>query len=745
MVLMQYITIKKYLFWLLGQNNNSESLNSRYFWLIYANLALILSFGGLLLLSSSHISQTILTLGLVFCAVVVTTFILYHFKNNLREQALQHKLLEVVMKLPKGVIITDKSGKVLFVNELMHKLLPVPTGSQLLDIIGKTQNKTLIQSFAELQASILSKNRVQTEIVIAEKYWHIDVYSPEEAKNYYLWVCQDAFSTTDTTQSFNNVYSLHNYRSIFEFAPVGIAVLDKNLKIIRGNQKFRLDIARCNDINELSFFDDLLDIKDRSEAVKLLNKISEEDGEAASIELTFKNGNTLSANCNRIKPTNEDENGSSGLILHFFDNSEQKALHLQLMQSQKMQAMGQLAGGIAHDFNNLLTAIIGFCDLLLSRHSPSDQSFTDLMQIKQNANRAANLVRQLLAYSKQQTLQPQVLNIAEALSELTVLLQRLVGINISLDIVYGRELGLIKVDKGQFEQVIVNLIVNARDAIGGDGQITIDIHQKVYKRAQRVRHDIIPVGEYVAVEVSDTGSGIPESHLEQIFDPFFSTKELGQGTGLGLSTVYGIVKQTGGYIIVNTEVDKGTKFIILFPAYCDEVSVQDEKLLQDHVKLVDLQEIKADTTGQGTILFVEDEDSVRLFGARALKDKGYKVIEARNGEEALEFVKSMADRTDAVIDLMITDVVMPGMDGPELVRNVHEIFPGLKVIYISGYAEDSFRTKVGNDAKIKFLAKPFNLKTLAVKVKEVMIGDDITAAVLLDQRERSSQSTIVAG
>ena len=708
-----------------NKGNLTDVPNNSYFFLMYANLFFLLFFGIILIFTSTQTSQIILSIGLTICSVVVMGIILYHFQRHISRNTLQRKLMGVFAKIPKALLVTDANGRVLFSNELMAQLLGITSGCKLFDVINNTQDKGLIHSFADLQASILTKPRVQSEVLINNKYWHMDVYTTDNNQKYFMWVCQDAFQAPDTIQNFTDIHALHNYRSIFEFAPVGIVVLDQNFKIIRGNKKFRMDIAGSPDINDLIFFDGLLEESHRSEVIKMLQKIFDEDGSDTPIEISFKNGKTLSANCNRIKSTNDDLNDSCGLILHFFDNREQKALHQQLMQSQKMQAMGQLAGGIAHDFNNLLTAIIGFCDLLLSRHSPSDQSFTDLMQIKQNANRAANLVRQLLAFSKQQTLQPQVLNISEALSELTVLLQRLVGINISLDIIHGRDLSPIKVDKGQFEQVIVNLAVNARDAIQGEGKITINTSIKTYKRAHRVRHDTIPAGDYIAIEVSDTGTGIEEQHLEQIFDPFFSTKELGHGTGLGLSTVYGIIKQTGGYIFVNTELGKGSKFIILFPAHLEEEATEEQLNVANEIKQVEHHEAMSDTTGQGTILFVEDEDSVRLFGARALKDKGYKIIEARNGEEALGFVRSIADRDDATIDLMITDVVMPGMDGPELVKNVHEVFPGLKVIYISGYAEDSFRQRVGNEANIRFLPKPFSLKALALKVKEVMSDSDI--------------------
>ena len=319
-------------------------------------------------------------------------------------------------------------------------------------------------------------------------------------------------------------------------------------------------------------------------------------------------------------------------MLHFIDVTEQKNLEAQFAQSQKMQAVGQLAGGVAHDFNNLLTAMIGFCDLLLMRFKPGDPSFADIMQIKQNANRAANLVRQLLAFSRQQTLQPRILDITDVLVELSHLLRRLIGENIELKVVHGRDLGLAKVDQGQLEQVIINLAVNARDAMPGGGTLTIRTANHTQTGSVRRGAETLPAGDYVVIEVVDTGIGIPKENLERIFEPFFSTKEIGSGTGLGLSTVYGIVKQTGGFIFVDSETGKGATFQIYLPRY--QQSDIAAAARADPAEAPAVQ----DTTGTGTVMLVEDEDPVRIFGARALRNKGYTVIEARSGEAALELM-----------------------------------------------------------------------------------------------------------
>ena len=407
-----------------------------------------------------------------------------------------------------------------------------------------------------------------------------------------------------------------------------------------------------------------------------------------------------------------DLNLGGGLALHVIDVTEQKNLEIQFAQSQKMQAVGQLAGGVAHDFNNLLTAMIGFCDLLLLRFQPGDPSFADIMQIQQNANRAANLVRQLLAFSRQQTLQPRVLNITDVLVDLSHLLRRLIGEDIELKVIHGRDLGPIKVDQGQLEQVIINLVVNARDAMPGGGTLTIRTANVRSTQAERRGHEVMPAGDYVLVEVADTGVGIPGGNLGRIFDPFFSTKELGSGTGLGLSTVYGIVKQTGGFVFVDSCPGRGAVFDIYLPRYeATDASISARTDVSEHSAGKDL-------TGRGTVLLVEDEAPVRKFGARALRNKGYKVIEAESGEAALEVIRNTAEQ----IDLLITDVVMPRLDGPGLVREVREIRSDIKVIFISGYAEDAFRRRLDSESDIDFLSKPFSLKQLATKVKDV-IGD----------------------
>jgi len=516
--------------------------------------------------------------------------------------------------------------------------------------------------------------------------------------------------------------SEHRFQRIFEEAPVGIVETDTRGTISACNGAFRDMVHPTRGRLVGRPVADLIAREDRSKIDRGLGVLAVSTASASPTEVRLV-GERDAVAALYVSLIDDAVGAPAGYILHFIDNTEQRKLELQFAHSQKMQAVGQLAGGVAHDFNNLLTAMIGFCDLLLIRHRPGEQSFADIMQIKQTASRAANLVRQLLAFSRQQALLPRVLDITDVLAELSHMIRRLIGENIELEMNHGRDLKLVKVDQGQLEQVIINLAVNARDAMAaradvgaaGAGVLTIRTANESVSRPRRRQGEEIPAGDYVKIEVTDTGSGIPAEILERIFDPFFSTKEAGSGTGLGLSTVYGIVKQTGGFIFVDTEEGRGTCFAILLPAHEAPPARSGEGQARDKGEAK-----PRDLTGRGTVLLVEDEDPVRRFGARALRNKGYDVLEAPSGQAALDIIAA-AERP---IDLMVSDVVMPKMDGPTLVGKVRESHPNMKVVFISGYAEDTFRERLGSDVDIHFLPKPFSLKQLAAKVKEIMEGPE---------------------
>ncbi len=407
----------------------------------------------------------------------------------------------------------------------------------------------------------------------------------------------------------------------------------------------------------------------------------------------------------KISLSRIEENGAPLLIAVLNDATELKTLEAQFVQSQKMQAIGQLAGGVAHDFNNLLTAISGHCDLLLLRHDQGDTDYGDLVQINQNANRAASLVGQLLAFSRKQNLQPEVLDLRDTLSELTHLLNRLVGEKVTLSLSHDPGLRPIRADKRQLEQVLMNLVVNARDAMPEGGEIRIETAGVTLSKDLERDRARVPAGEYVVVKVSDKGTGIPSDKLHKIFEPFYTTKAVGKGTGLGLSTAYGIVKQSGGFIFVDSAPGSGTCFSLYFPAH-DKVIEKASSAPVEKVKLTGKQ-------GEGVILLVEDEAPVRAFASRALRLRGYTVLEAESAEDALKTLEDEA----LIVDVFVTDVIMPGMDGPSWVKKAMVERPDVKVIFVSGYAQEDV---VDHQAKIPnsvFLPKPFSLSDLTNTVQ----------------------------
>ena len=402
--------------------------------------------------------------------------------------------------------------------------------------------------------------------------------------------------------------------------------------------------------------------------------------------------------------------GEATVLLSLKDDTEESKLKRQIAQATKMQAVGQLAGGVAHDFNNILTAILGHCDLMAMRHVPGDIDYDDIQQIKHNSNRAAALTRQLLAFSRQQTLRPQVLQLPEVIAEVSNLLRRLLGERIKLEVKHGRDLGLVRADRGQLEQVIVNLAVNARDAMPEGGRLTLQTYSVSAGEVRRMRSDIMPIADYTALKVADTGHGIPLDILGKIFEPFFTTKEIGKGTGLGLSTVYGIVKQTDGFIFADSEIGHGTSFVIYLPVH--HAPAAEPLGPPRNPETI----APAEMWGTGTILLVEDEAMVRAVAERALTRQGYQVLAAASGEEALDLLES-----EERIDLLISDVVMPGMDGPTLVRRVRQDYPQLRVLFMSGYAEEQLRKSIDIE-QVAFLSKPFSVQQLAVAARDTMAG-----------------------
>jgi two-component system cell cycle sensor histidine kinase/response regulator CckA len=401
--------------------------------------------------------------------------------------------------------------------------------------------------------------------------------------------------------------------------------------------------------------------------------------------------------------------GEAAVLLGLTDSSEETRLKRQVAQATKMQAVGQLAGGVAHDFNNVLTAILGTCDLMLLRHTPGDSDYDDIQQIRANSNRAASLTRQLLAFSRQQTLRPEVLQLPDVVAETSQMLRRLIGEKIQFSVSHDRDLGPVRADPSQLGQVIMNLVVNARDAMPRGGRLTLTTRRVTAADVRAMRSEIVPVGDYTALVVEDTGSGIAPEHIGKIWEPFFTTKEQGRGgamggTGLGLSTVYGIVKQSGGFIFADSEPGRGTRFTIYLPVHHGppDASVPAKP------------PPPSAWAGGGSVLLVEDEDTVRLVAERALTRQGYKVSTARDGEEGLDLV-----RQGGRFDIVVSDVVMPSMDGPAMAREIRKLAPALPVLFMSGYAEEQLRRQIPI-ANVHFLPKPFSVQQISDKVASVL-------------------------
>ncbi len=408
--------------------------------------------------------------------------------------------------------------------------------------------------------------------------------------------------------------------------------------------------------------------------------------------------------------------GEPAVLLGLTDTTEETRLKRQVAQATKMQAVGQLAGGVAHDFNNVLTAILGTCDLMLMRHTPGDSDYDDIQQVRANSNRAASLTRQLLAFSRQQTLRPEVLQLPDVVSDVSQMLKRLIGQRIQLIVQHDRDLGPVRADPTQLEQVIVNLVVNARDAMlakdsKGTGEVSkllLQTKRVTMADVRAMRSEVLPQAEYTALVIEDTGGGIPPEHLGKIWEPFFTTKETGKGTGLGLSTVYGIVKQSGGFIFAESEVGKGTRFTVYLPVYFAAPDAT-PRLAEQVVAAP-----RKEWSGGGRVLLVEDEDPVRIVAERALTRAGYTVIAAHDGEEGLEIVEGGAE-----FDVIVSDVVMPVVDGPAMVREIRKTHPDLPVLFMSGYAEEQLRRQI-DIADVHFLPKPFSVQQLTDRLGEIL-------------------------
>ena len=519
------------------------------------------------------------------------------------------------------------------------------------------------------------------------------------------------------------------FTRFFNNTPMAIASVDARGKILRTNgpflQMFHGLVTR-DDMERGALLETMLREDDRKAFQDALSQAADKQGEITPIDSRRADNDERHFRfyVNAVIEHSE-ETPEEAAIIYAVETTEQKALEAQMAQTQKMNAVGTLAGGIAHDFNNVLTAILLSADHLLMSLRPSDSSFADLIEIKRNANRAAVLVRQLLAFSRKQTMRPTVLSMTDVIGDLRMLVDRLTGSNVKLELEFGRDLWPVKTDLGQFEQVLINLAVNARDAMPEGGTITVKTRNVEAEETARLNHRGMEVGDYVLIEITDEGTGIPPEVMEKIFEPFFTTKDVGKGTGLGLSMVYGIIKQSGGYIYPESEVGKGTTFRIYLPRHVEDEAEKAATAAEAAAALeagaAKQAKIAADgpedlTGGSAVVLLVEDEEAVRRGGKRMLEARGYEVHEAGTGVEALEVLAELEGK----VDIVVSDVVMPEMDGPTLLVELRKDYPDMKFIFVSGYAEDAFARNLPADAKFGFLAKPFSLKQLATSVREML-------------------------
>src|SRR6187399_3302093 len=640
-------------------------------------------------------------------------------------QELQHAI-DYLDHAPAGFFSVNGNGDISYLNATLaswldHDLAQVGSGGlKLADIVsgnGASLLTTLAAAPGEVKTEVMDIDfKTRGGRTVPVRLFHKVAFGADGVPGASrTLVLNRARGETDDPQRTAEV----RFMRFFQSTPMAIATVDKTGKISRTNALFarmfpdalgdgRSIIAAVSD-------------RDREPLESAIRQAAAGQSEVAPVDAGLTGGGERYG---RFFVSPVAEGDAEAAIVYVLETTGQRSLENQVNQRARMESVGQLAGGIAHDFNNVLSAIMMATDFLLNAHKPTDPSFQDIMQIKQNANRAASLVRQLLAFSRRQTLRPQVLDLGETLSDLGMLLKRLIGEKVALEIVHGRDLWPVKVDISQFEQVIVNLVVNARDAMPDGGKLTVRTTNVTADECAKYDYKGMPKADYVLVEVSDTGTGIPSEIIDKIFEPFFTTKEVGKGTGLGLSTVYGIVKQTGGFIYADSETG-WTTFRIFLPRHvpgAEEVLAQipavDAPAIVGAMSAADsmARAATADLTGQGTILLVEDEDGLRALNARGLTSRGYTVLEASNGLEAIE-----AFDKHGRVDLVVSDVVMPEMDGPTLLKELRRRDQNVKIIFVSGYAEEAFSKNLPSQEQYAFLAKPFTLKQLVAEVKKTLV------------------------
>ena len=650
--------------------------------------------------------------------------------------------------LPVGLYTCDSTGRIEYINNALADLLHTDKN----EIIGH-----LIDDFVAHKAALLhaENGEYKGNIIMRSNHNNIETFiiqqNVRENENLKIRgiVIFQLPNDADLQDKLHQISS--KFEWLFETAPVGIVFADAQNFILDVNHYIENLFEQSGSELKNQKIDTLFSDDAKDKLREILQNYTKHIETEMHFDAQLKADSEKNVHVSVIAMKNthaSDLNAVDGIILYIEDTSSKRSLELQVAQAQKMQAFGQLAGGVAHDFNNLLTAVIGYCDLLIQRHGVGDPSFSDLLQLKYNVNRAAGVARQLLAISRKQPLNPKIIDVNEACFENEHLITRLLGEKIKLQMNYGANAGFIRVDPVQFSQVLINLAINAKDAMNNHGDLAITTHSEQLNKPYQFGTDIIQPGEFTVISVSDTGCGIPVENINRIFEPFFSTKKnvVGSGTGLGLAMVYGIVHQTGGFIKVQSQVGQGTTFEIYLPSYeafeeqsSQEIkpkesvildksgkaamttvitpkSLEDDKIILGlNISEFDSQRSLAFNPGEIRILFVEDEDAVRIVGARGLKQKGYEVVDCISAENAMEHIESGEN-----FDMLITDMMMPGMSGAELANIVHKKNPRTIIILASGYSEEIARKELAGSQDFYFLSKPYSLDDLNKKVKEVL-------------------------
>lgn len=663
------------------------------------------------------------------------------------EMSLLHNFLDF---MPVGLYTHDGDGNIEYINNTLADYLKIDKNKVLgkkIDLLIAYKPEQLYSETGFFDGNIILKSGKENKEVFVRQR-NIRENGNIKTRGVVIW---DLPNDEDLTNTLQNVSDKCEW--IFDTAPIGVVFVDKKHKIFEVN-RHTLNIFNKK---EEELYGEKIVKYFKEDAKAKIQEAFDEYMKNNSHNYDFETTLTVAGEDKNIHvyiaPMSAHHSGQineiEGAILYLLDITNKRNLEIQVAQAQKMQAFGQLAGGVAHDFNNLLTAVIGYCDLLIQRHGVGDPSFSDLVQLKQNANRAAGVARQLLAISRKQPLNPKIIDVTEAITEIDHLLSRITGEQIKLQINYATDLGYIRVDPVQFSQVMINLVINAKDAMNGKGNLTISTRLEYLTEAYRFGEDVVKPGDFVVISVTDTGCGISSENINRIFEPFFSTKKnvVGSGTGLGLAMVYGIVRQTEGFIKVHSEVGKGTTFEIYLPAYENndvEDKIQEdnkEEIIRDkkgkatlmavpksininrddkvilgmNVSRFDSQRKISQNFGDIKILFVEDEDAVRAVGARGLRQKGFDVTDCISAENALEHIDN-----NEKFDMLITDMMMPGMSGADLAKIIHSRYPEMIIILASGYSEEIARKELAGASEFNFMSKPYSIGDLYNKVMEVL-------------------------